>query len=85
MYGELTFKNGIPQSNNYNSYQLIRMGQTPQVDVHFVDSNEAPTGLGEPTLPPVGGAIANAIYKATGKRLTKMPFMNHLDMETIAG
>jgi isoquinoline 1-oxidoreductase beta subunit len=85
MYGELTFKNGIPQSNNYNSYQLIRMGQTPQVDVHFVNSNEAPTGLGEPTLPPVGGAIANAIYKATGKRLTKMPFMNHLDMETIAG
>jgi len=85
MYGELTFKNGIPQSNNYNSYQLIRMGQTPQVDVHFVDSNEAPTGLGEPTLPPVGGAIANAIYKATGKRLTKMPYMNHLNMETIAG
>ena len=85
LYGELTFKNGIPQSNNYNSYQLIRMGQTPQVDVHFIDSNEAPTGLGEPTLPPVGGAIANAIYKATGKRLTKMPFMNHLDMETIAG
>jgi isoquinoline 1-oxidoreductase beta subunit len=85
MYGELTFKNGIPQSNNYNSYQLIRMGQTPQVEVHFVNSQEAPTGLGEPTLPPVGGAIANAIYKATGKRITKMPFMNHLDMKSVAG
>lgn len=85
MYGELTFKNGIPQSNNYNSYQLIRMGQTPQVEVHFVNSQEAPTGLGEPTLPPIGGAIANAIYKATGKRITKMPFMNHLDMKSVAG
>ena len=85
MYGELTFKNGKPQSDNYNSYQLIRIGQTPEVEVHFIDSNEAPTGLGEPTLPPVGAAVANAIYKATGKRLTKMPYMNHLDMETIEG
>jgi isoquinoline 1-oxidoreductase beta subunit len=85
MYGELTFIDGIPQSNNYDSYQLIRMLQTPQVDVHFIDSDIAPTGLGEPTLPPVGGAIANAIYKATGKRLTKMPYMNNMDVEPIIG
>ncbi len=85
MYGELTFKNGVPQSNNYNSYQLIRMAQTPQVDVHFIDSDIAPTGLGEPTLPPVGGAIANAIYKATGKRITKMPYMNNMDVEPVKG
>lgn len=85
MYGELTFKNGKPQSNNYNTYQLIRMAQTPQVDVHFIENNIAPTGLGEPTLPPVGGAIANAIYAATGKRLTKMPYMNNLDVEPIKG
>ncbi|TJY34661.1 xanthine dehydrogenase family protein molybdopterin-binding subunit [Pontimicrobium aquaticum] len=85
MYGELTFNDGIPQSNNYNSYQLIRMLQTPQVDVHFMDSDIAPTGLGEPTLPPVGGAVANAIYKATGKRLTKMPYMNNMDVEPVVG
>ena len=85
MYGELTFNEGIPQSNNFNTYQLIRMDQTPQVDVHFIESDIAPTGLGEPTLPPVGGAVANAIYKATGKRLYKQPYMKNLDVKTVIG
>lgn len=85
MYGELTFLDGIPQSNNFDSYQLIRMNQTPQVDVHFVENNIAPTGLGEPTLPPVGGAVANAIYAATGQRLTKQPFINNLDLKKVIG
>jgi len=85
MYGELTFKDGKPESNNYNTYQLIRMGQTPQVDVHFVQSDLAPTGLGEPTLPPVGGAVANAIYAATGKRLTKQPYLKNMDVEKVVG
>ncbi|GAA3612293.1 molybdopterin-dependent oxidoreductase [Flavivirga amylovorans] len=85
MYGELTFKEGRPQSNNFNTYQLIRMGQTPQVDVHFVKSDIAPTGLGEPTLPPVGAAVANAIYKATGKRLTKQPYIHNMDLEKVVG
>ena len=79
LYGELTFNNGIPQSNNFDTYQLIRMGQTPQVDIHFVDSDIAPTGLGEPTLPPVGAAV----YKATGQRLTKQPYINHIKVEKI--
>ncbi|MDO5981021.1 xanthine dehydrogenase family protein molybdopterin-binding subunit [Flavivirga spongiicola] len=85
LYSELAFKDGAPQSNNFNSYQLIRMGQTPQVDVHFIENNIAPTGLGEPTLPPVGAAVANAIYKATGKRLTKQPYINNLDLEKVVG
>jgi len=85
MYGELTFNDGVPQSNNFNSYQLIRMDQTPQVDVHFIESDIAPTGLGEPTLPPVGGAVANAIYKATGKRLYKQPYMKNLDVKSVIG
>ncbi len=84
MYGELKFVDGMPQSNNYNSYQLIRMNQTPpEVDVHFIESDIAPTGLGEPTLPPVGGAIANAIYAATGQRLTKQPYMNNIKLEKL--
>jgi isoquinoline 1-oxidoreductase beta subunit len=85
MYGDLTFVDGIPQSNNFNSFQLIRINQTPEVDVHFIESNEAPTGLGEPTLPPVGGAIANAIYAATGQRLTNQPYINNLKLEELAG
>lgn len=85
MYGELTFSDGEPQSKNFNTYQLIRMNQTPQVDVHFVDSDVAPTGLGEPTLPPVGGAIMNAIHAATGKRLTKQPIINNLELDEVIG
>lgn len=75
MYGELTFKDGKPQSDNFNTYRLIRMKETPEIDVHFVQNTIAPTGLGEPSLPPVGAAIANAIYAASGKRLTKIPFI----------
>ena len=80
LYADFGFNNGVPQSNNYNTYQLIRMGQTPKVDVHFVENNIDPTGLGEPTLPPAGAAVANAIYKATGKRLTKQPYMNNMEV-----
>ncbi|MCF6296080.1 MAG: molybdopterin-dependent oxidoreductase [Flavobacteriaceae bacterium] len=85
MYGDLSFNQGIPQSNNFDNYQLIRIGQTPKVDVHFVDSDMAPTGLGEPPLPPAGAAVANAIYAATGKRLTKQPFMSNMEIEKIVG
>lgn len=81
MYADFGFDKGVPKSNNFNAYQLIRMTQTPKVDVHFVESDIDPTGLGEPTLPPVGAAVANAIYKATGKRLTKQPYINN--METV--
>ncbi|MGV3642515.1 MAG: molybdopterin cofactor-binding domain-containing protein, partial [Adhaeribacter sp.] len=68
MFGNLTFKEGMPEQNNFNSYRLIRMGEVPDVEVHFVDNGIAPTGLGEPALPPTGGAVANAFFKATGKR-----------------
>lgn len=81
MYSDFGFNNGIPQSNNFNSYQLIRMGQTPKVDIHFIENDIDPTGLGEPTFPPVGAAVANAIYKATGKRLTKQPYMSNMNVE----
>lgn len=76
MYGELTFKDGKPQSNNFNTYRLIRMNETPEIDVHFVQNTIAPTGLGEPSLPPVAAAVANAIFAASGKRITKIPFIH---------
>lgn len=77
MYGELKFENGKPQSQNFDNYRMIRMTETPEIDVHFVKNNIAPTGLGEPALPPVGAAVNNAIFAATGKRLTDIPFMKH--------
>ena len=79
MYGNLTFKNGAPEQNNFNTYRLIRMNEIPEVEVHFVDNGIDPTGLGEPALPPLGGAVANALYKATGKRFNNQPFMNGND------
>lgn len=79
MYGDLSFKKGVPQSVNYDKYRLIRMDETPEIKAYFVESNLSPTGLGEPGLPPAGGAVANAIYKATGMRLLKQPFINELE------
>jgi len=75
MYGNMTFVNGAPEQTNFNNYHLIRMNEIPEVEVHFVDNGIDPTGLGEPALPPTGAAVANAIFKATNKRLTQQPFM----------
>jgi len=75
MYGNLTFKDGYTEQKNFNAYRLIRMNEIPEVEVHFVDSGFDPTGLGEPALPPAGGAVANALFKATGKRLHNQPFI----------
>jgi isoquinoline 1-oxidoreductase beta subunit len=76
MFGNMTFKNGTPDQNNFNGFRLIRMNEIPEVDVHFVDNGISPTGLGEPALPPAGGAVANAFYKATKQRLRNQPFIN---------
>ncbi len=78
MFGKLTFKEGIPQEKNFGPYRLIRMKEIPAIEAHFVDNGIDPTGLGEPALPPTGGAVANAIFKATGKRLTRQPFVDEL-------
>ncbi|NME68104.1 xanthine dehydrogenase family protein molybdopterin-binding subunit [Flammeovirga aprica] len=74
MYGNLELKDGIAQSKNFDQYKLIRMMDTPTIETYFVDSNEAPTGLGEPGMPPAGAAYANAYVKATGKRMLQQPF-----------
>ncbi|SER13410.1 xanthine dehydrogenase family protein molybdopterin-binding subunit [Neolewinella agarilytica] len=75
-FGEMTFTDGKPDKQNFDSYRMIRMSEAPKViDVHFVASEVDPTGLGEPPFPPVFGAVANAIYRATGERRYKQPFM----------
>ena len=76
MYGKLSFKNGEPEQKNFDRYRLIRMKEIPEIDASFVQNGIDPTGLGEPALPPTGGAVANAIFKATGKRLRKQPFID---------
>ena len=74
MYSQLTFKDGLPEQKNFNTYRLIKLKEIPEVECHFVDNGIDPTGLGEPALPPTGGAVANAYFKATGKRLYNQPF-----------
>jgi isoquinoline 1-oxidoreductase beta subunit len=75
MYAKLNFVQGAVQETNFNSYQLWRMRDTPlDIEVKFDQTNEAPSGLGEPALPPVAPALANALFAATGKRYRKMPF-----------
>jgi len=75
MYSQLTFTNGAPNEKNFDRYKLIRNSQVPEeIEVFFVENEIAPTGLGEPGLPPAVGALANALYKATGKRHYHQPF-----------
>jgi isoquinoline 1-oxidoreductase subunit beta len=83
MYSRLTFKDGAAEQKNFNSYRLIRMKEVPVIDVHFVDNGIDPTGLGEPALPPTGGAVANAFFKATGKRLRNQPFIHQEEMKGV--
>ncbi|MEL7160175.1 MAG: molybdopterin cofactor-binding domain-containing protein, partial [Bacteroidota bacterium] len=75
LYGELTFKDGVPEKQNFDAYRMIRMNEAPKsIDVHFVASDIKPTGMGEPPFPPVFGAVANAIFRATGERKYRQPF-----------
>jgi isoquinoline 1-oxidoreductase beta subunit len=74
-YGGLTHKNGAVEQNNFHRYKIIRMHEAPKkIEVHFVQNDIDPTGLGEPPFPPVFGAVANALYKAAGKRLYQQPY-----------
>ncbi len=85
MYGDFVFENGMPTSNNYDKYRLIRMNESPIVETHFVKNTLSPTGLGEPTLPPAGAAVAIAMKKATGNRVYKQPFVSNMNSKPILG
>ena len=83
-FGELEFENGAPNKTNFDKYRMIRQKETPKsIEVHFVDSKEDPTGLGEPFFPPVFAAFANSLYKATGKRYYEQPFAPQLEMQNL--
>jgi isoquinoline 1-oxidoreductase beta subunit len=73
LYGEITLKNGRVEQSNFDSYQMLRMNEAPDVDVHIVQSRESPGGMGEAGTSLIVPAVANAVFAATGKRLRKLP------------
>jgi isoquinoline 1-oxidoreductase beta subunit len=73
LYGEITLKDGRVQQSNFHDYPVVRMPESPKIEMHIVDSNEKPAGIGEPGTALVGPTVANAVFAATGKRLRKLP------------
>jgi isoquinoline 1-oxidoreductase beta subunit len=75
LYGEITFKDGRVEQDNFNNYPVVRMDDAPQIEVGIINSGAAMGGIGEPGTPPIFAAVGNAIFAATEKRLRKMPFL----------
>jgi len=73
LWGEITLAQGQVQQRNFDSYRMLRLPETPRIDVHLLESSEAPGGIGEPGTAVVGPALANAIFAASGKRLRSLP------------
>ncbi|MBQ0760201.1 MAG: xanthine dehydrogenase family protein molybdopterin-binding subunit [Zhongshania sp.] len=71
--GEITVVDGAVQQSNFHNYEMLRMNETPEIEVHIMESAEAPTGVGEPGVPPLAPALANAVFAATGQRLRQLP------------
>jgi isoquinoline 1-oxidoreductase beta subunit len=74
LYGAITLKAGKVEQSNFFDYQVLRIEDMPAVEVHIVPSTENPTGVGEPGVPPIGPALSNAVFAATGKRIRTLPF-----------
>jgi isoquinoline 1-oxidoreductase beta subunit len=74
---QITMKDGLVEQTNFDTYEPLRITDMPRVEVHIVRSSAKPTGVGEPGTPPIGPAVANAIYGATGQRVTELPFSRH--------
>jgi len=78
LHGKLELENGAVKQSNFHDYPILRIDEAPKVEVVIMESQEAPTGVGEPGLPPIAPAVANAVYRATGKRLTELPLNDAL-------
>ena len=73
LFGEITIKNGRVEQGNFPTYDMVRLAETPQIEVHIIDSQDSLGGVGEPGTPPIAPAITNAIFAATGKRIRQLP------------
>ena len=73
LYGEVTLDTGAVQQTNFHQYRQLRLPEMPEVDVHIVPSAEPPTGVGEPGVPPIAPAVANAVFALTGRPVRKLP------------
>jgi isoquinoline 1-oxidoreductase beta subunit len=71
--GEITIKDGAVEQSNFHDYPVLRINQSPEIEVHIVPSSEPPTGMGEPGVPPLAPAVANAVFAATGVRVRRLP------------
>jgi len=78
LHGAITLKDGVVEQSNFHQYTVLRINEMPKVEVHIVPSAEKPTGVGEPGVPPIGPAVANAVFAATGKRIRTLPFGEQL-------
>jgi isoquinoline 1-oxidoreductase beta subunit len=75
LYSKITLKDGVPEQSNFHDYRVLRMNEMPRVEVHLVSGGEKPTGVGEPGVPPVAPAVANALFALNGKRVRTLPMV----------
>ncbi|HWO32925.1 MAG TPA: hypothetical protein VNO32_29360 [Candidatus Acidoferrum sp.] len=73
LHGEITIKDGAVEQDNFDGYQVLRITDAPDIEVHSVPSTAEPAGMGESAVPPLAPAVANAVFAATGKRLRRLP------------
>lgn len=81
MYGNITIAKGRVQQSNFNDYRMLRINETPQIEVHLIESGEAPGGIGETGVTAAPPALGNALYAATGIRLRRLP----IDRDILSG
>jgi isoquinoline 1-oxidoreductase beta subunit len=78
LYGEVTLKNGRVEQSNFSDYRVLRINETPAIEVHLIRNNESPGGIGEPGTAATAPALANAVFAATGKRIRRLPLQKNL-------
>jgi isoquinoline 1-oxidoreductase subunit beta len=82
LYGAIDLEDGRVKQSNFNDYRVLRINEMPPIEVHIVPSTEKPTGIGEPGVPPIGPAVANAWAKLTGQRVFELPFSRSVGRAT---